>query len=511
MKKLLISVLSTLLIIGMFVSCYYEPIEKEEVVLTPEEQVEKGTITTLDGLLLLKEKVNGGDSFEGKTILLEKDLDLTDTVWEPIGSGNRDDIASAKVFSGTFDGNGHIIKGLSNKGYDPSSTAIDGEYSFGLFGIVKGATIKNLKLVDVSIDTLGETYKGNSVGALVGYAYSKATVEDCSVSGSIIGKDVVAAIIGRAYGTSGSNPDGEFIIRNCVNNATVKSNNKTGGILGMCAYLKNENEENCSFIENCVNNGIVEGGDYGTGGIVGYISSAKPYLTIRECKNTANLGDENKKYVGGIVGYISGGDKVKIEGCENSGNIVAKNEAGGIFAIAHFDGATTTEPLIVVKNCANSGSIKSINENAGGITGYIPWAYITIEDCSSSATIEAAKYAGGIVGRVEGSVVMRNSSGGKEAIKGTLGSGRLVGQYSTYNNVPQAVFTLSDNDDGKDIPTFAVADTYVCTIEISAGTLFGVPAITPNLNGAVILFKAGTKWQKSEGEILPFEVDTKWG
>lgn len=127
------------------------------------------------------------DNFENKTVLLMADIDLSETVWVPIGEGPREhllvggdqlyavpdidlytgleeyigdldkfDADSVKVggfFMGTFDGQNHKIIGLSDFGYVPAaseyqSSAFSGVINgatFGLFGRVSNATLKNIQ------------------------------------------------------------------------------------------------------------------------------------------------------------------------------------------------------------------------------------------------------------------------------------------------------------------------------------------------------------------------------
>ena len=83
---------------------------------------------------------------------------------------------STNKFMGTFDGGGKTIKGLTDGG--KSGT-------YGLFGYVQDAVIKNIKLADVDM-----SYKyGMNRGALTGPVYGSSVIENIEVSGSIAGSD----------------------------------------------------------------------------------------------------------------------------------------------------------------------------------------------------------------------------------------------------------------------------------------------------------------------------------
>lgn len=191
-----------------------------------------------------RDQVNSGRHFENVVVTLTADIDISGRPWTPIGAGDRN-TKDTLYFAGTFDGNNRTITGLTNKGmnignikYGKNSTTPAGtqEVVYGFFGVVRNATIKNLKMANVDIDLIkvvndNNTTLGDSVGAVVGYAgdataRSTVTIENCSVlSGRIAGFDAVAGILGRSYATTTT-------ITNCSNAATVTAPRRAAGILG---------------------------------------------------------------------------------------------------------------------------------------------------------------------------------------------------------------------------------------------------------------------------------------
>ena len=220
-------------------------------------------IGTYDQLVNFRNKVNAGASYSGMTVKLTADIDISERAWTPIGAAYRDKIdANAKVFQGTFDGQNHKITGLTNTGFKISSvfkgsnsTTPEGysEYVFGLFGSVYNATIKNIVMANVNIDLAcdeKEKVVGDSVGAIVGYAAgTNVTIDSCKVlSGSIVGYDAVAGIIGRTYSA-------KTTINKCENAATVTAIRRAGGILGFTSGGKGTR---VTAITNCKNSGNVK-------------------------------------------------------------------------------------------------------------------------------------------------------------------------------------------------------------------------------------------------------------
>ena len=159
------------------------------------------TVTSADGLMNIAELVNGGKS--DINITLDTDIDLTGKDWTPIGTSNR--------YSGTFDGGGHTITGL---------TFTTNDVYAGLFGHLNSAgTVKNVVMEGVQI-TSNQIY-GGSIGGVVGYSWG--TIENCSVSGSVSGTVYVGGVVGAQIGGS---------ITGCSSSATVKGTVDVGGVAG---------------------------------------------------------------------------------------------------------------------------------------------------------------------------------------------------------------------------------------------------------------------------------------
>ena len=160
------------------------------------------TVTSADGLMNIAKLVNGGKS--DINITLDTDIDLTGKDWTPIGTGTRN------LYSGTFDGGGHTITGLTFTTND--------EY-VGLFGCLdRTGTVKNVVMEGVQITNDNES---SDVGGVVGF--SLGTIENCSVSGSVSGTVIVGGVVGAQWGGS---------ITGCSSSATVKGTLNVGGVAG---------------------------------------------------------------------------------------------------------------------------------------------------------------------------------------------------------------------------------------------------------------------------------------
>ena len=161
------------------------------------------TVYNANGLMNVAELVNGGKT--DINITLDKNIDLTGKGWTPIGTDYDN------AYTGTFDGGGHTITGLTFTTND--------EYA-GLFGwLNRAGTVKNVVMEGVQI-TSNQIY-GGSIGGVVGYGWG--TIENCSVSGSVSGTVYVGGVVGVQIGGS---------ITGCSSSATVKGTVDVGGVAG---------------------------------------------------------------------------------------------------------------------------------------------------------------------------------------------------------------------------------------------------------------------------------------
>jgi hypothetical protein len=187
----------------------------------------------------------------GRHFTLTADIDLSGRTWT--GS-------VVPSFWGVFDGNGHIISGLT----------ITGTGRLGLFGgLAGGAYVKDLGVVDVNIIS-----SGNSVGGLVGENYGSIVASYST--GAVSGHQWVGGLVGmheagdvsRCYstcGVSGAWDVGGLVgynyagtVTQCYSAGSVRGNSSVGGLVGA----------NGGTVTNCYSVGPVSGAGQ-VGGLVG--------------------------------------------------------------------------------------------------------------------------------------------------------------------------------------------------------------------------------------------------
>ena len=129
-------------------------------------------ITNAADLAEFSNLVRGGTHFNGKTIYLVNDIDLSGHRWLSIGFIRGNLFVTSSPFKGFFDGNGKTISNISQ--------TIGSFESGGLFGYVEGGTVTNVTLKNVEINVQASPIL---VGSLVG-VLENGTVTDCEISGN---------------------------------------------------------------------------------------------------------------------------------------------------------------------------------------------------------------------------------------------------------------------------------------------------------------------------------------
>ena len=153
-------------------------------------------IGSAEDLLLLESLLHDKpETYASAWFKQTQDIDLYGRNWLPIGTLQM-------PFSGTFDGQGKKIHGLTGSG--------GGDGYFGLFSVTKDATLKNMALEDVDI-VLDGSYAG--AGAIVGLVQG-GSLTTSYVTGSITTSGagsiaIVAQSIGGGGGLGGTGAVGE--------------------------------------------------------------------------------------------------------------------------------------------------------------------------------------------------------------------------------------------------------------------------------------------------------------
>ena len=212
--------------------------------------------------------------------MLTADIDLSGENWTPIGS-------STTPYTGTFDGAGYTISGM---------TIGNAESYSGLFGNVTG-TVKNFTVTGSITVSSGAT--GLKVGGAVGSLGTGSA--DGTVSGVTSGVDItVTSGSGHIGGVVGSMPENSSpTVESCVYTGTLTASVDADCMAGVVGYIRT------GTIQNCANRGQVSvSGTGNVGGVLGYCNNKG--ITISNCYNTGAITGSGTNTVGAIVGNNNG-------------------------------------------------------------------------------------------------------------------------------------------------------------------------------------------------------------
>lgn len=253
----------------------------------------------------LSELVANGNSLAGITITIDADIDLGAHLWRPIG------VDENLVFSGTFNGNNHVISNLF--------VEQPGQNYAGLFGRCFNASLLNISIENTIVR--GE----DSVGSLVGNAWQGVIIENCHATGV-----VVEATGDNVGGLVGDLVEGSTLYQ-CSSEGDVTGGTQVGGLLGS-PYDGN------SIVE-CFSEGTVHA-VYSAGGLIGASVVGFPGTTetvINNCYSRANVVVDSG-YGGGFSGNFAA--LLMVKNSYSTGDVTGPSFDGGFTGGA---GAVITE------------------------------------------------------------------------------------------------------------------------------------------------------------------------
>ena len=231
------------------------------------------TVYNADGLLAWNEAAQKDRSIN---CTLTADIDLTGKDWTPIGTNFYNS------YTGTFDGGGHTIMGL---------TVTTNDQYVGLFGrLGKAGTVKNVVMDGIQITC---NHRLGYAGGVAGFSWG-GTIENCSVSGSVSGTICAGGVVGIQW---------EASITGCSSSATVKGMVQVGGVAGE------------------TNSGATMAACYATGNV------------------TIEIDPINNILGGGLVGFNAGSS---VLACYATGNVTSTGSGTGNVHIGGFLGDNYT-------------------------------------------------------------------------------------------------------------------------------------------------------------------------
>ncbi len=326
--------------------------------------VKKG-INSVEDLLAFRDAVNAGTELtqwqdESGVINLWTDLDMSAVAdWTPIGNGTFSGAVSGSTkssytgaaFKGVFNGNDHVIKNLKMKKDLTGAGAV-----YGFFGILDGATVKNLVMGAASGDAGVLEFSGDNTtytGTVAAACYS-SNVENCTNNIPINclgakGADellIASGMVGFVYGVDETGK--ESVVRKLVNNAqlTVETGVNThngakgvqvGGIVGIVNSFAVSQP---TLISECVNNGDMTAN---AGRVSGVVATCNLGAKLERCINN---GNQVNTFANGRIANVTCllSKNCSMVDCVNNGDVVvtdAKTHLGGLVALMNNESELT--------------------------------------------------------------------------------------------------------------------------------------------------------------------------
>ena len=316
---------------------------------------------------------------QGKTIVLDADISLENTEYLPI-----------PTFGGTFDGKGYTISGL---------TITNSVTPAGLFGVLQETgVVKNLN-VSGDVSPSGDA---DVVGGIAGE--NNGTIENCTYTGSVSGKQNTGGIAG-INGTTGN-------IKKCNVSGTISGENMTGGIagynLGEIASSQNDSYVNIESVDPSLSPEDIN---------LDFLTDVSKLYSL----DTSINGDIN---VGGIVGTMAIEYEVDPEDDDTS-SVSGRNRR-------------EFELKAILIKCCNTGKVSAKRNYTGSVCGHMDLGLISECEGYGDTESENGDYVGGIAGVASG--IVRNSYAkctlkGKNYIGGIVGTGVTADKTGSSSSV----------------------------------------------------------------------------
>ena len=349
-------------------------------------------------------------------------------------------IGTGSEFTGTFDGRGNRIIGLTVENANGNAGIFD---AIGTNGVVKdvniysgtftGTTtagavagenngrIEGIVTFGNTVTVTGDNGNASNVGGIVGVNNSGGTVDDVESTGSVIAGSS-SAVAGGLVGTNDGGLANSF-----SDSAVTVGTNVTGGTSADLGGVVGINNGNVQYVDSL---GVTNGGATNSsniGGIIG-TNNGNMYSGYNE---SIVSGKDN---VGGIIGTNAEGKKV--ENVVNATGVEGTNNVGGLIGDNRGN----------VTNGRNNGTITG-NKNVGGMVG-INGENSTLTNLvnDSSAAITGEQYVGGIAGDNAGTITTGNEETDETVNlinRGTITGQQYVGGVAGRNS---GTITNANND-----------------------------------------------------------------
>jgi hypothetical protein len=432
--------------------------------------------------------------------VLGNDIDLSLLVnWQPITFDNGG-------FSGTLDGAGFTLSGLSTENINPDNIAL---HQLGLFNRIEDAVIRNLTIEDFYFDS-----NVDLVGALAGEVVTSEITYVQILDSYIEGYQFVGGLFGYATDIIGDNLD--------ANNNVVIGNDLVGGLIGFAGgshfinlssgllqQIKVHGSVGGGLIGELIDGTLLSSYSYGRvsfsgevvvsnyylGGMIGYgsdliIMSVNNYASVFSPLDTLSTYVE---YLGGIAGYLN---RSRMSNPINYGAIEVFYSGEGFYEILSLGGLVGEMQNSSIFSGFNMGTVRAVladfndefvipvshseyiaglvgyqresglivgslnagpvygGEEVGGLVGGTGisisqvWSTMVINQSINMGSIRGVVKVGGLLGSIDAFFNAEiTQSYNRGQVEGDYGVGGIIGFMMTYNGLPSLIKEVYNTGD----------------------------------------------------------------
>ena len=319
-----------------------------------------------------------------------KAIDMSGKTFSPIGDSRTDGHRQRVEFLGYYNGNGYKVSNLSID--RPTEPYV------GLFGYTKNSIIENVILENST--TIGSTAVGNLIGASI-----NSETNNCFVKGNVKGLTRIGGAIGLCATEYVGFP-GYSYNHDLTSDGTVEGSYSIGGLIGL--LNGSGTDEQLKVTHSFSSADVSYSSEYenvahwnalyseSIGGLIGEVHNSNySYININHCYASGNVTG-GEYYSGGLIGYQHKETEndyynhyITTQNCYATGSVSGHYYVGGLVGNSYKS---------EIKNCYATGSVTADNYYAGGLLGY-NYDNSEVKNCYAIGTVSgAAYYQGGLVG-----------------------------------------------------------------------------------------------------------------
>ncbi|MBQ8388420.1 MAG: hypothetical protein IJX46_05810 [Clostridia bacterium] len=277
-----------------------------------EEGTKEYDIDTAEKLAGIAKLTDDGNTLEGYTFYVTKNMDLNNLEWLPIGP------TQPLTFSGTLLGKLNGQEGASvtvkNMKINRTKESKHAAPNVGFIGTQSAGVFKYFNFVNANVYSEFAT-----TGIAVGYIRSKATacenivVVDSSVSTAPGVTEWAGGVVAYVKPNEGIH----CTFRNLAfinGSVDCQGAKHTGGVIGCLQRVSGE-------FENLYASGVIYSDGQGVGGLVGSLLSEKGAVerSFKNCQFDGVVYSDFQAETGAMVGYVEEAAKLTFENCVNTG------------------------------------------------------------------------------------------------------------------------------------------------------------------------------------------------